>query len=341
MHSKTNEKDPVRKHDRVLEIYTRLISGETIRKQELADEYGVAPRSIQRDIDSIRDFYSNRAIDGDDLTEIKYDRLTKGYHIINSKSLSLTNAELFTVAKIILETRSLSKKELKGLLTKLIDTCLSPVERKKMSDLLNNEIFHYVEPQHKKNMINFIWTLGEAVYQHRMIQLEYQKASGEISNSCIKPVGIMGSRYYFYLIAYIGDKDKKYPGYPTVYRVDRIKSYRITDEIFHVPYKDRFEEGEFRKRIPFMYGGPLTKKEFIYTGPDINSVLDRLPASDFKKLPNGDYLIKSESYGTVGFKMWLLSQGTWVKAIAPDDFVEEIKNEITAQAKYYNIINSK
>lgn len=312
MHSKTNEKDPVRKHDRVLEIYTRLLAGETIRKQELADEYGVAPRSIQRDIDSIRDFYSNRVVSGDDFTEIKYDRITKGYHISNSKSLSLTNAELFIVAKIVLEARSLSKKELTEVITKLIDTCLSPIERKKMSDLLSNEIFHYVEPRHQKNLISSIWKLGEAVYQHYMIQLEYQKASGEISNSCIKPVGIMGSEYYFYLIAYIGDNDKEYPGYPTIYRVDRIKNYRITDETFHVPYKDRFEEGEFKKRIPFMYGGPLTKNEFIYTGPDINAVLDRLPASEFEKLPNGSYLIRSESYGTVGFEMWLKSQRNYV-----------------------------
>lgn len=54
-------KGSTRKHDRVLEIYSHLLDGETVCKRELADEYGVSERSIQRDIDSIRDFYSDRA----------------------------------------------------------------------------------------------------------------------------------------------------------------------------------------------------------------------------------------------------------------------------------------
>lgn len=313
MHSKTNEKDPVRKHDRVLEIYTRLISGETIRKQELADEYGVAPRSIQRDIDSIRDFYSNRAIGGDDLTEIKYDRLTKGYHIINSKSISLTNAELFTVAKIILEARSLNKEEMEKVITKLIDACLPLKKRKTMKTLLCNEIFHYVEPRHRQKLVNTIWELGEAINQYKFIQLEYLKISGETSNAKIKPVGIMGSEYYFYLIAYIGDKDKKYPGYPTIYRVDRIKKYQITNETFHMPYKDRFEEGEFRKRIPFMYGGKLSKVSFVYTGADINTVLDRLPTAQANCQADGTYLVTAEVYGETGLNLWLKGQEHYIK----------------------------
>lgn len=308
MHSKTNEKDPVRKHDRVLEIYTRLLSGETIRKQELADEYGVAPRSIQRDIDSIRDFYSNLAVSGNDLTEIKYDRLTKGYHIINSKSISLTNAELFTVAKIILEARSLNKDELETIITELIDACLPIEERKTMRALLSNELFHYVEPRHGKTLINTVWELGSAIYQHRIIQMEYRKASGEISKAIIKPVGIIGSEYYFYLIAYIGDKDKKYPGYPTVYRIDRITKYQITEEQFHVDYKDRFEEGEFRKRIPFMFTGKLCKTSFIYKGTDINTVLDRLPTATAKKEQNGNYIVTVEVYGKQGLDLWLKGQ---------------------------------
>ena len=38
-------------------------------------------------------------------------------------------------------------------------------------------------------------------------------------------------------------------------------------EHFSVPYKDRFQEGEMRKRIQFMYGGELQRIRFEYTGP--------------------------------------------------------------------------
>ncbi|MFR3730724.1 helix-turn-helix transcriptional regulator [Lacrimispora sp.] len=304
-------KESTKKHDRVLEIYSRLLSGEIIRKQDLADEYKVTPRSIQRDIDSIRDFYSNRIGKNEGLAEIKYDRIAKGFRIVSNKTITLTNAELFAVAKIILESRSLSKHEVEKIIADLIEACLPVGERRKMEELVRNEMFHYIEPQHGKNLIDTIWELGSAVYTHRMVQIEYKKTSGDTSHSKIKPVGIMGSEYYFYLIAYIGDKDKKYPGYPTIYRIDRIISYKVTEESFHVPYRDRFEEGEFRKRIPFMYTGKLHKTSFIYTGTDINAVLDRLPSATAKKLEDGNYLVMVEVYGEKGLELWLKGQGAY------------------------------
>ena len=87
--------EATRKHDRILEIYSRLLAGEVINKQSLSEEYNVNPRSIQRDIDSIRDFYSNRATTGAGVAEIKYDRLAKGFRIVSNKTITLTNAELY------------------------------------------------------------------------------------------------------------------------------------------------------------------------------------------------------------------------------------------------------
>ena len=303
------EKEAIRKHDRVLEIYTRLLSGEVIHKEDLAEEYGVTPRSIQRDIDSVRDFYSNRTTTGGESAEIRYDRTAKGFRIVSAKTVTLTNAELFAVAKILLESRALSKQEMEKIISDLINACLPAGERKKMKDLVGNEVYHYVEPRHGKILVDTIWELGTAVYSQRKIQLNYQKANGEETNAIIKPVGIMESEYYFYLIAYIGDKDKEHPGYPTIYRVDRIISYKITNEGFDVPYTSRFKEGEFRKRIPFMYGGKLHKTSFIYKGTDINAVLDRLPTAIVTKQDDGNYLVSAEVYGNKGIELWLKGQG--------------------------------
>ena len=41
--------------------------------------------------------------------------------------------------------------------------------------------------------------------------------------------------------------------------------------------KDRFEKGEFRKRIQFMQGGKLEKIKFKYKGNYLEAILDRLP----------------------------------------------------------------
>ncbi|MDO4809330.1 MAG: WYL domain-containing protein [Eubacteriales bacterium] len=308
------EEDSSRKHDRVLEIYQRLLSGELLVKEELAEEFHVNPKSIQRDIESLRDFCANRIVDGEEHSEIIYDRTAKGYKLLSSRNIMLTNSELFTVTKILLESRALNQMEMKSLVTKLVDACIPPKEKKKMKELTANELHHYVEPRHQKELIEKVWDLGSAVYQNRITQVEYQKTNGEITNRLVKPVGIMCSEYYFYLIAYPGDADKKHMGYPTVYRIDRILHYKITDESFYVPYRDKFEEGEFRKRIPFMYTGKLQKVRFIYKGPDINAVLDRLPTAEAKQQKDGTWKVTAEVFGDLGFQMWAKSQGSYIEA---------------------------
>lgn len=308
--------ESTRKHDRVLELYSRLLTGEILHKDKLALEYGVTTRSIQRDIDSIRDFCSNQSTRHGETADVIYDHTAKGFRLVNSRTVTLTNAELFAVAKILLENRSLSKTEMEKIILELVDACLPTAEKKKMSELLRNELFHYVEPHHGKRLIDTIWNLSSAVYHQQIVHMEYQKTNGSISKVSVKPLGITCSEYYFYLIAYYGDNEKLYPGYPTIYRIDRIQSYQITSDSFSIPYRDRFEEGEFRKRIPFMYGGKLQKSQFLYTGPDINAVLDRLPTAKILEHKNGKYKIEVEVFGSIGLNMWLNSQGDYVEVLS-------------------------
>ena len=98
------------------------------------------------------------------------------------------------------------------------------------------------------------------------------------------------------------------------YRIDRIKDYVMLEEQFYIPYKNRFEEGEFRKRIQFMYGGELQHVKFKYTGTDLDSVLDRLPTAQVLDKVDDGYIISAEVFGK-GINMWLKSQGDNVKII--------------------------
>ena len=100
-----------------------------------------------------------------------------------------------------------------------------------------------------------------------------------------------------------------------MYRIDRIKSYKISQEQFRIPYKDRFEEGEFRKRVPFMFTGKLHKTSFIYKGSDINAVLDRLPTAQAQKQPDGSFIVNVEVYGEKGLEMWMNGQGAVIQVM--------------------------
>ena len=130
----------------------------------------------------------------------------------------------------------------------------------------------------------------------------------------IEPVGILFSEYYFYLAAFLRDVNRektfanKDDTYPTIYRIDRIQSFKITNEHFNMPYKDRFEEGEFRKRVQFMYGGKLKRIRFKYTGMSVEAILDRLPTAKVIEEREDGTIIEAEVFGGDGVDMWLKGQ---------------------------------
>ena len=113
-----------------------------------------------------------------------------------------------------------------------------------------------------------------------------------------------------------GDQEFENPDdlFPTIYRVDRIRSFHITGEHFQVPYLERFQEGEFRKRVQFMYGGKLQKIRFKYAGPSIEAVLDRLPTAEIEEQTEDGWIVRAEVFGK-GIDMWLRSQGDYIQTL--------------------------
>ena len=89
---------------RVLTMYGRLMDGRTIKKKELADEFGVTQRSIQRDLESLRDFLSDERMG----REIVYDPKDRGYRLSHAVPKGLSNSEILAVCKILLESRSMT-----------------------------------------------------------------------------------------------------------------------------------------------------------------------------------------------------------------------------------------
>lgn len=306
---------------RVLQIYAKLTEGCIINKAEEAQLYSVNERSIMRDIEDIRHFLESDSERTGIVNSVIYDRQLKGYRLETLYKTRLRNCEVLALCKILLDSRAFTKVEIVDMLDKLVDCCVPEANRKRIKDLISNEEFHYVEPRHKTKFIELMWTLGEAVNESRYIEIDYCRTKDKKTvHRKLQPVAIMFSEYYFYLTAFIDDDEVKRDfdvlndSFPTIYRIDRIKDLKVLNERFHIPYSNRFEEGEFRKRIQFMYGGKLRKITFRYTGTDIDSVLDRLPTAKILDEDNGAYIVSAEVFG-MGIDMWVRSQGTYVEVI--------------------------
>lgn len=300
---------------RVLGIYNKLMSGSIINKSEEAVHYGVNERTIQRDIDDVRNFLEQEAGNTGILNTVIYDRIEKGYRLEQIYKMRMTNSEILAVCKILLDSRAFTKKEMSEMLEKLLECCVPKNNQKLVSDLIRNEEFHYIEPNHKTVFIDKMWEIGQAIQQSKYIEIEYLRLKDKtVVTRKVKPVAIMFSEYYFYLTAFIDDKETRKgfdvlnDSFPTIYRIDRIWNLKILNEKFHIPYSSRFEEGEFRKRVQFMYGGKLQKIEFKYKGISIEAVLDKLPTARIIAEEDGVYTIAAEVFGK-GIEMWIRSQG--------------------------------
>lgn len=314
MHGDTDAKS-----QRLLSIYIRLTEGMLLNKAELAAEFGVTQRSIQRDMDDLRYFLIEERPE----SELLYDRKRRGYRLRKAPAKQLTGGETLAVCKILLESRSLRQDEMLPILDKLLSCCIPEDQKKAAVELLANEQFHYIAPHHGQPVLGRLWELGQTIQQRRVIEIQYERLKEpKLVTREVKPVGIMFSEHYFYLLANIDDpqtcKDfaKTDDPFPTIYRIDRIRDVQVTDKKFGISYQQRFKEGEYRSYTQYMFGGEPQRVEFRYTGISIEAVLDRLPAAEIVECDGGGYLVKADTFGH-GILMWLLSQGSKVEVISP------------------------
>ena len=308
---------------RMLSMYDRMSNGRVLFKAEEAEHFNVNEKSIQRDIEEIRKYLDEQAVKTGSRKQLIYDHSQHGYRIGQSECTMLSNEEVLAVTKILLDSRALPREEMMSILDRLTSCCVPQENQKLVGDLILNEKYHYIELQNKKSFLHLMWEIGIAIQKNRYIEIAYERGSDhKVVNRKVQPLAIMFSEYYFYLAAHIENIDRETEfenvsdKFPTIYRIDRIQKLDVLKEQFKIPYRDRFEEGEYRKRIQFMQGGRMQRTKFWYRGVNAEAVLDRLPTAHILKEEEGRFLIEAETFGK-GIDMWLRSQG---------DSVEVVKN---------------
>lgn len=139
---------------RLLIMYEMLNKGEVIRKADLATQYGVTEKTIQRDIEDLRAYLSVTHFDEGEVS-IEYDKRSLGYSLVRMEREWFTNEEVLALCKILLESRAFCKEEVGGLVTKLLAQ-VTPHDLKKVEELIRNEQFYYVPLRHGKKLLSTI-----------------------------------------------------------------------------------------------------------------------------------------------------------------------------------------
>lgn len=306
---------------RMLDIFERLNKGERISKRDLTVYYGVGEKTIQRDIEDIRNYLAEKHGYEPDAT-IKYNRGQNCYYLVRFEREWLSNQEVLAICKILLESRAFAKEEMNRLLTKLLAQA-TPTQRKVVEGIIKDESVNYVPLQHKKPLLENLWQVSDAIVQEHPIRFSYTRQDGRTKDRTVKPLAIIFSEFYFYLIGLqtyeTGDAFR-------TYRLDRIANIITSEEKFRIPYRDKFRDSEFRKRVQFMYDGEFMTVKFRYFGSSVEHVLDRLLTAKAKQRDVSVYDISAEVYGD-GILIWLLSQGSQVEVYAPEELRQKWLDE--------------
>lgn len=113
--------------ERLLTIFLRLQLGASLGKKQLAQEFEVSEKTIQRDFSLLRDILSsNTSYSGD----LLYNRKTNKY-CLASKSV-FNKKDILVISKILLENRALNRPEIDSLLKNLL-ILVPRDDRKKLS----------------------------------------------------------------------------------------------------------------------------------------------------------------------------------------------------------------
>lgn len=316
------------KVDRLLEIFYRAMKGEAISAQKLAKEYGVSSRSISRDLTDLKMFLSDhRDVVGN--AELIYSSADHCYRLDIDNFIS--NKELLLITKVLIGAKVLNDSDLLKLIGKL-KAHTSVGDRKSLEAMMHKELYHYTSIKFDcQSLLDNLWTISQCIGVKQPISITYYRMDRKQVKYKVKPVSIMFTEYYFYLIAFKNDEND---GVPYYFRIDRITNITKHREKFTLAKNEEFDEGLLRQRSQFMWPGKLRHIRFEFTGPSVQAILDRLPTAKIVDSFDGKYVLEAEVYGD-GIKMYLLSQGSWVKVIAPKEFADEMRCEVAKMMDLY------
>ncbi len=317
------------KTDRVLELFFRAMKGESLSAKALADQYSVSSRSISRDITALKMFLAeHRELLGH--AELVYSSSNHCYHL--EMDHFLTNKELFAITKVLISCRPFNHREILEVIGKL-KLHTSAKDKSMLENLIRKEVYHY-SPIHFDcaSVIDILWKLTECLSEKQLITITYTKMDRSIVKHTLKPLSVVFSEYYYYLIAY--DTAQSDSDVPRYYRIDRITDIIVHREHFKLQKEQEIDEGLLHNRSQFMWPGKLRHIRFQFSGPSVQAILDRLPTARVVEISNGKSIIEAEVYGD-GVKMFLLSQGAWVKLLAPQELVDDFKAEVAKMHQAY------
>jgi predicted DNA-binding transcriptional regulator YafY len=314
---------------RIFKIHNLIENKHYPNIQALARQLEVNARTIERDIEQLRDFFN---------APLVYDRLHKGYYYEGKFTLppfQFTEGEmvvLFLGQKLLSQFEgTIYQKEIQSLSLKL--QCLLNSEPCSTNFLLDDIVSFNIAPLRGEDwrVAKFFAWLQNAIQCHNKVKmLYYSITTGETRERTVSPYHL---RYYdgaWYLIAYCYLRNA-----PRIFAIDRIESLEVLPEKYYYP--DDFQIEEFLDGVRGIVRGKKYQVEIKFDAFQAKWIKEKKRKSfeEIRELPDGGLIFKSEVSGLTEVKQWVLSFGYHVEVIKPEELRTEISEEIKKLQQIY------
>ncbi len=314
---------------RIIKMITMLNSNQKRwSAKDLADFFDISKRTFYRDKNLLEDIG----------IPLYFDQSTNSYQIVedyrfNSPKLSSEEARaLMLAAKEHDEGDFIYHKELKTALSKVVNS-LPAGFKKELSKM--SKMFDYLKTPHIdfENHRDKMEELQKAIEGKNKVLIDYFSLSrGNKKERVVDPYKLFIHNGAMYLVAYCNLRKDV-----LMFRVDRIKDFEIKDESFAIPadfsledYMDSVwgvERGkEMDVVLKFKGRAAYLVREFKWH-----------ESQEIEEIAEDEILFYLSTGSREELKSWILGYGSDVEVIEPEDFREEVTNEVKEMYKLYDL----
>ena len=314
---------------RLLQIDEEIRSGKFPNATSLSKKIEVSSRTIQRDIEYMRDMYK---------APIEFDAYKNGYYYTEEnfyiKSVPLSEGELFSVAlfdQLLEQYRNTPLENDLRSVFKKIEMSLPNKITLDSSFLQNQTTFipdqmGTINPEHFSKIFS-------ALKNRHVLDFEYrplQKTTWMTRR--INPLHAVCQKGNWYVMGFCHDKKNI-----RVFNFSRMQNVTESKEEFDIP-EDFNPDKYFDKEIGIWLSA--TKKytvELLISAEIGTFALERSWNKNQKieQREDGSVWVSFETTQLPEVKRWVLGQGKTVKVLGPDELIEQVKEEVAAVLGMY------
>lgn len=314
---------------RLLQIDEEIRSGKFPNATSLSKKIEVSSRTIQRDIEYMRDMYK---------APIEFDAYKNGYYYTEEnfyiKSVPLSEGELFSVAlfdQLLEQYRNTPLENDLRSVFKKIEMSL-PNKITLDSSFLQNQTTFIPDQMGTINPENFS-KIFSALKNRHVLDFEYrplQKTTWMTRR--INPLHAVCQKGNWYVMGFCHDKKDI-----RVFNFSRMQNVTESKEEFDIP-EDFNPDKYFDKEIGIWLSA--TKKytvELLISAEIGTFALERSWNKNQKieQREDGSVWVSFETTQLPEVKRWVLGQGKTVKVLGPDELIAQVKEEVAAVLGMY------